>query len=88
MTSSHAVHPVRKKPPPKKNFKENVPTYFRYTGGEFTMIQMDANTRKLGKETRDMGYYSLHNNSALLYNASSRSFIIIIFCERLITLIF
>ena len=87
MTSSHAVYPVRKKPPSKKNFKENVPTYFRYTGGEFTMIQMDANTRKLGKETRDMGY-SLHNNSALLCNASSRSFIIIIFCERLITLIF
>ena len=51
------------------------------------MIQMDANTRKLGKETRDMGY-SLHNNSALLYNASSRSIFIIIFCERLITLIF
>ena len=51
------------------------------------MIQMDANSRKLGKETRDMGY-SLHNNSALLCNASSRSFIIIIFCERLITLIF
>ena len=51
--------------------------YFRYTGGEFTMIQMDADTRKLGKETRDMGY-SLHNNSALLYNASSRSFFIII----------
>ena len=47
------------------------------------MIHMDANTRKSGKETRDMGY-SLHNNSALLYNASSRSFIIIIFCERLI----
>ena len=87
MTSSHAVYPVRKKPPSKENFKENVPTYFRYTGGEFTMIQMDANTRKLGKETRDMGY-SLHNNSALLYNASSRSFFIIIFCERLITLIF
>ena len=43
------------------------------------MIQMDANnTRKLGNETRDMGY-SLHNNSALLYNASSRSFFIIIF---------
>ena len=72
------MYPVRKKPPSKWNFKENVPTYFRYTGGEFTMIQMDANTRKLGKETRDMGY-SLHNNSALLYNASSRSFIIIIF---------
>ena len=53
------------------------------------MIQMDADTRKLGKETRDMGY-SLHNNSALLYNASSRSlsFFIIIFFERLITLIF
>ena len=54
------------------------------------MIHMDANTRKSRKETRDMGY-SLHNNSALLYslyNASSRSFIIIIFCERLITLIF
>ena len=43
------------------------------------MIQMDADTRKLGKETRDIGY-SLHNNSALLYNASSRSvFTIIIF---------
>ena len=56
MTSSHAVYPVRKKPPPKKNFKENVPTYFRYTGGEFTMIHMDANTRKSGKETRNMGY--------------------------------
>ena len=28
------------------------------------MIQMDADTRKLGKETRDMGY-SLHKNSAL-----------------------
>ena len=41
------------------------------------MIHMDANTRKSGK-------ISLHNNSALLYNASSRSFIIIIFCERLI----
>ena len=52
------------------------------------MIQMDADTRKLGKETRDMGY-SLHNNSALLYNASSRSvFIFIFFFERLITLIF
>ena len=55
------------------------------------MIQMDANTRKLGKETRDMGY-SLHNNSALLYNASSRLFFLILllffFCERLITLIF
>ena len=50
------------------------------------MIHMDANTRKLGKETRDMGY-SLHNNSALLCNASSRSFFIIIICERLITLI-
>ena len=57
---------------------ENVPTYFRYTGGEFTMIQMDANTRKLGKETRDT-VYSLHNNSALLYNASSMSFFIVIF---------
>ena len=56
MTSSHAVYPVRKKPPSKKNLKENVPTYFRYTGGEFTMIQMDANTRKLGKETRDIVY--------------------------------
>ena len=34
------------------------------------------------RETWDI---SLHNNSALLYNASSRSFIIIIiFCERLI----
>ena len=87
MNSSHAVYPDRKKPPPKKIFKENVPTYFRYTGGEFTMIQMDSNTRKLRKETRDMGY-SLHNNSAPLYNASLRSFIIIIFCERLITLIF
>ena len=64
MTSSHAVYPVCKKPPSKKNFKENVPTYFGYTGGEFTMIQMDANTRMLGKERRDMGY-SLHNNSAL-----------------------
>ena len=78
MTSSHAVYRVRKKPPPKKNFKENVPTYFRYTGGEFTMIQMDANLRKLGKETRDMGY-SLHNNSALLCNASSRSIFIFFF---------
>ena len=73
MTSSHAVYPVRKKPPPKKIFKENVPTYFRLNGGEFTIIQMDANTRKLGKETRDMGY-SLHNSPALLYNASSSSF--------------
>ena len=88
MTSSPAVSPVRKKPPSKENFKENVPTYFRYTGGEFTMIQMDANTRKLGKETRDMGY-SLHNNSVLSYNASSRSFFIFyFFCERLITRIF
>ena len=51
------------------------------------MIQMDADIRKLGKETRDMGY-SLHNNSALLYNASSRLVFIIIFFERLITLIF
>ena len=51
------------------------------------MIQMDADTRKLGKETRDMGY-NLHNNSALLYIASSRSFFIIIIFERLITLIF
>ena len=42
------------------------------------MIQMDANSRKLGKETRDMGY-SLHNDSALLYNASSRSIFINIF---------
>ena len=33
------------------------------------------------RETWDI---SLHNNSALLYNASSRSFIITIFCERLI----
>ena len=59
MTSSHAVYPVRKKPPSKKNFKENVPTYFRYTGGEFKMIQMDANTRELGKkktETWDIVY--------------------------------
>ena len=38
------------------------------------MIQMDANTRKLGKKkNRDMGY-SLHNSPALLYNASSSSF--------------
>ena len=52
------------------------------------MIQMDAKTRKLGKETRDMGN-SLHNNSALLYNVSSRSFFsFFYFCERLITLIF
>ena len=72
------MYPVRKKPLSKGNYKENVPTYFRYTRGEFTIIQMDANTGKLGKETRDMGY-SLHNNSALLYNASSRSFFVIIF---------
>ena len=52
MTSSHEVYPVRKKPPSKENFKENVPTYSRYTRGEFTMIQMDAHTRKLGQETR------------------------------------
>ena len=45
------MYPVRKKPPSKQNFKENVPTYFRYTRGEFKMIQMDANTRKLGKKT-------------------------------------
>ena len=52
------------------------------------MIQMDANTRKLGKETRGMGN-SLHNNSALLYNVSSRSFFSFFFlCQRLITLIF
>ena len=51
MTSSHEVYPVRKKPPSKYNFKENVPTYFRYVRGEFTMIQIDANTRILGKET-------------------------------------
>lgn len=87
MTSSLAVYPVRKKNSFKIKFQGKCPTYFRYTGGEFTMIQMDADTRKLGKETRDMGY-SLHNNSALLYNASSRSFFIIIFFERLITLIF
>ena len=30
------------------------------------MIQMDANSKKLGNETRDMRY-SLHNNSALLH---------------------
>ena len=36
-------------------------------------LQMDANTRKLGKKKRDMEY-SLHNSPALLYNASSRSF--------------
>ena len=84
MTSFHAAYPVSKNPPSKQNFKENAPTYFRYTGGEFTMIQMDANLRKLGKETRDMGY-SLHNNSALLCNASSRSIFIFFFCERLIT---
>ena len=51
------------------------------------MIQMDANTRMLGKERRDMEY-SLHNNSALLFNASSMSFFLLFFCERLITLIF
>ena len=53
------------------------------------MIQMDANTRTLGKKNRDMGY-SLHNSPALLYNASSSSFFLInlFFCERLITLIF
>ena len=55
------------------------------------MIQMDANTRTLGKKNRDMGY-SLHNSPALLYNASSSSFFIYLFiyffCERLITLIF
>ena len=53
------------------------------------MIQMDANSRKLGKETRDMGY-SLHDNSALLYNASflRGRFLLLFFCERLITLIF
>ena len=67
------MYPVRKNPPSKQNFKENVPSYFRYTRGEFKMIQMDANTRKLGKKNRDMGY-SLHNSPALLHNASSSSF--------------
>ena len=43
------------------------------------MIQMDANTRKLGKKNRDMGY-SLHNSPALLYNASSSSFFFFIYC--------
>ena len=52
------------------------------------MIQMDANSRKLGKETRDMD--SLHDNAALLYNASflRGRFLLLFFCERLITLIF
>lgn len=42
------------------------------------MIQMDANTRKLGKKNRDMGY-SLHNSPALLHNASSSSFFLFIY---------
>ena len=42
------------------------------------MIQMDANTRTLGKKNRDMGY-SLHNSPALLYNASSSSFYLFIY---------
>ena len=52
------------------------------------MIQMDANSRKLGKETRDMD--SLHDNAALLYNASflRGRFLLLFFCERLITLLF
>ena len=71
------------KPLSKQNFKENAPTYFRCTRGEFTMIQMDANTRK---ETRDIGD-SLHVISALLYNVSSRSLFLNFFCEPSITLI-
>ena len=51
------------------------------------MIQMDANTRKLGKETRDMGY-SLHNNSALFLTLLRGRFLLLFFCERLTTLIF
>ena len=53
------------------------------------MIQMGANTRKLGKKNRDMAY-SLHNSPALFHNASSRSFFFnhIFFCERLITQLF
>ena len=72
MTFAHEVYLVRKKPLSKQNFKENAPTYFRYTRGEFTMIQMDANTRNSGKETRDIGD-SLHVILALLYNVSSMS---------------
>ena len=43
------------------------------------MIQMDANTRKLGKKNRDMGYSTLHNSPALLHNASSSSFFLFIY---------
>ena len=42
------------------------------------MIQMDANTRKLGNETRDMGY-SLHNNLALLYTLLRGRFLLLLF---------
>ena len=42
------------------------------------MIQMAADTRKLGKETRDMGY-SLHNNSALTYITLLRGRFLLIF---------
>ena len=48
------------------------------------MIHMDANTEGSQEKKRETWDISLHNNSTLLYNASSRSFIIIIFCERLI----
>jgi len=40
--------------------------------GECTMIQMDANTRKLEKETREIRD-SLHVDLALFLNFSSRS---------------
>ena len=54
------------------------------------MIQRDADTRKLGKETRDMGY-SLHNKIIIqrFYITLLRGrFLLLFFLERLITLIF
>ena len=71
----------------RENFKENVPTYFRYTGGEFTMIQMDANTRKFERkrETWDIVYIIIRRFYITLLRGR---FLLLFFCERLITLIF
>ena len=54
-------------------FQGNAFTYSEYSRGEFTMIWMDANTRrKLEKKKGDFGD-SLHVDSALSYVVSSRS---------------
>lgn len=76
------MYPVRKKPPSKQNFKENAPTYLRFTRGKFTMMQMDANTSKLEKEMRDIGD-SLHVDSVLLYITipGGRFFKFLMFCK-------